>query len=159
MKRYHGPYRYRHLWRVEERDGSARRSYSFRSRVDAQTAVDRGRAAVVASVLGGDPESVVNLAVPMPDRCSWIYFLYDADRVVYVGCSGNPWDRIEAHREAGKAFDRAALLPDPLDRAAAADLEAALIKAMRPALNLAQVPGASCDVPHSRRRTADPPIG
>ena len=65
-----------------------------------------------------------------------IYFLCSLDRVVYVGQSICTGARIARHKQEGRSFDRAYILPAP--REDLNKLEASFIRALNPPGNKVQ---------------------
>lgn len=72
-----------------------------------------------------------------------VYYLWDGERVVYVGASMNAEKRIRAHAYKGMPFIQAFF--DPCDPADLRDRECAAIREFKPCLNEANTSQA-CDI-------------
>ena len=84
-------------------------------------------------------DEIVKSALPW-NKASGIYFLVDAEKVVYVGQSVDVYSRISQHKD--KVFDRYAFVPCPvssLDR-----LESLYIHLLQPLLNGNKSNGFKC---------------
>jgi predicted GIY-YIG superfamily endonuclease len=135
MNRVHGPYRHHGYWRllvVDENGHQVAERYETEEEALAALAVhsEALRSEAMATVL-------TRMAVAVPESPAWVYFLHDpVGDIVYVGVTGSLSRRLAAHREAGVEFASATCIPSPFARAAALRLEAALVRELRPKLNV-----------------------
>jgi hypothetical protein len=118
---------------VTEDDGS-QTATSFDTRGEAESAIESEQLAIAAASQG---DLVAAMGVALPDDPAWVYFLHAEDgAIVYVGVTGSLADRLREHRSA-KEFTWATYLPNVMERVSALRVEAMLVLALRPRLNIA----------------------
>lgn len=138
MRRVFGPFLHGRRWRLVVADvNGKRKAQSFGTRVEAEDAAARIQRDIMAddsvTALAG---AIVASMVPVPDESAWIYALRDeGGAVIYVGVTTNPGNRFAVHN-VDKVYARATISPSPMTRTLALQVEAALIRALSPRLNV-----------------------
>lgn len=138
VHRVHGPYQAGRQWRVITKNTDGTRSTRlYKTREEAVTAMQVADRAVSAGVgAGALVAGLLAQAVPLPADPAWVYLLRDdTGAVIYVGVTQEPSRRLETHAIDGRMYASAAMIPSPLPRHLALEIERMLVRVLRPKLN------------------------
>lgn len=133
MRRVNGPYRHGNKWRLNVMEGGSQSAISFATRREADHAMAR-----IRGTWTPDADQILASAIDLPSIACWVYLLRDAaGEVIYVGCTKSPRHRLKSHEHSREAAT-VSIIPTPFDKQTALRVQAALIRRVKPRLNVAK---------------------